>query len=129
MPPASLSLLKGNKSAAPQAEAAAEPKKSNIQVAKKAANPPVIKPAEPEPAPVEQAAAEEINIDKMTSKQLDQLVKENEVETPAEWAKFTVAQKRKWLNEQYSVGDDGEEVEEAEVAETATGGGLAFVCN
>jgi len=69
----------------------------------------IIKKPEPEPEPVVEAppAVNEaviVDPDKMTSKQLDKLVADNDVTAPEGWEKFTVAQKRTWLKNNF--GDD-----------------------
>ena len=85
---ASLSLLKGGKKAALDEE--------------------LEKPA-PQPVEEPEAAEEEVvvDVDTMSSEELDALVVEHGIEVPDSWAKMKVEEKRAWLKEQF------EETEEA----------------
>jgi hypothetical protein len=126
---ASLSLLKkGSAAKAEEAKPEAPAKASNVSVttakkpdikpvpatAKKPAPAPKaveIKKPEPEPAPADPPAGDApaagatseavVDVDKMTAKQLDELVKDNQIETPDDWAKMTVGKKRDWLKSQF----------------------------
>ena len=72
-----------------------------------------------------------VDIDKLTGKELDALVKEHEVETPDGWAKMPVAAKKDWLKATF--GDAAEEADPdqpadqpaAETTKQPTGGALS----
>ena len=98
MTAASLSLLKGAKKTA---DPAPEEAKQVEEVATTATD--------------TEASSEEgvtVEVENMTGKQLDELVKEHAIDTPDTWAKMKVGEKRAWLNEQF--GDDAGEGTEAE---------------
>ena len=59
-----------------------------------------------------------IDVDAMTSEQLDALCEENAVETPAEWPLWDADAKRAWLKSQFEDSDD-KEAENAAAAATA----------
>lgn len=94
----------------------------------KAPPPPKEEPKVEEQAKVTngEGADEELSfdVDKMTGKQIDQMVIDNELEVPDGWKTMPVAEKRKYLNERYAAGDDEQpeaededgEAEEGEVA-------------
>ncbi len=79
---ASLSLLAGGKSAVGD-----ELKKPDIEAQAPA---------------VDEITEAEVDIDVMTSEQLDALVKKEKVKTPTGWAKLAVQAKRDWLYAQYA---------------------------
>lgn len=56
------------------------------------------------PAP---EAEPKLDIAKLTSAQLDGILKENEVDPPEGWSTMKVAEKRKWFTENFDVADDG----------------------
>ena len=107
---ASTKLLKGGKKdiAATAAAPDAVKKGGLAAVAAKAA---AAKPAAP--APPADDDAREVDIAKMSGVQLDELVKENSIEVPGEWATWKPAAKKKWL--EANVG--GSEAGEATAAE------------
>ena len=95
---ASLSLLKGGKKAA----IAEELEKAPLP--------------EEQVAPEVEAEEEEevvVDVDALSSKELDALVKEHEIEVPANWPKMKVDQKRAWLKEQFEEAADEDESEDA----------------
>jgi hypothetical protein len=57
-------------------------------------------------APAETDVGEKVEIETMNAKQIEALVKDNEIETPEGWSKLKLAEKKKWLNDQF--GDDKE---------------------
>jgi hypothetical protein len=59
-----------------------------------------------------------VDIDKLTGKELDALVKEHEVETPDGWAKMPVAAKKDWLKATF--GDAAEEAADPEDSDQPT---------
>lgn len=106
MAAASLELLKGSKKST-----ANELEKKPTAKAKQPAPEP-----EAAPEPEETEAGEEqvtIEVEKMSSKELDALVAEHEIEVPDEWKKWPVAKKRSWLNEQFGNSEDTEAATEA----------------
>lgn len=119
---ASLALLKGTKKTdvaaelekpAPATEEKKTTAKANVSVVKK----------EPEPEPAQAAAPAadeevEVDVDTMSSKELDVLVGEHNIEVPDEWKKMTVGQKRTWLKEQFEDGGSTEAVADAPAEET-----------
>ncbi|WP_113155934.1 hypothetical protein [Nitratireductor sp. OM-1] len=94
MSAASLSLLKGGKKTAVEEEldTTAEQAEETAQ--------------EEETEEVEEASVE---VDGMSSKELDALVEEFGVETPAEWSGWDADAKRVWLKEQFDDGSSEEE--------------------
>src|SRR5271166_28132 len=60
-----------------------------------------------------------IEVDDMTSEQLDELCKENGVETPAEWPTFDAEAKKAWLKEQFDTVPDVQNAETAIAAPAA----------
>lgn len=111
---ASLSLLKGGKKAAVEEE---------------------LEKAEEKLDAIEQEAAAEaeaegneeevtVDVDKMTGKELDELVAEHEIEVPPDWKKMKVDDKRTWLKEQFEEVPEEEPdatVEEPNAAEVEQG--------
>lgn len=99
---ASLSLLKGGK---------------KPSVAEELGTPEAVEEAAtPETEAVAEGDEEEVtvDVDKMSSKDLDALVSEHEIAVPEGWAKMKVGEKRAWLKEQF------EEDVEADVEDTET---------
>jgi hypothetical protein len=92
MSTASLELLKGS-----QAKAVADELGADVK--------------DPAAAPGEEPDEEEVvvDIDKLTGKELDALVKEHEVETPDGWSKMPVAAKKDWLKATFDDAPDQEE--------------------
>ncbi|QIG76864.1 putative ribonuclease E/G family protein [Rhizobium phage RHph_Y1_11] len=80
-----------------------------------------------EEAPVEEAVAETavaepegeaVDVDALTAKQLDELVKDNEITTPAEWKKWKKDEKVAWLKSQFTaVAEPAEASAEAQAEE------------
>lgn len=111
MAAASLALLKGaTKKSVDQELAKAEPE------AKPA--------AAPVAAPAAEAVEEEItvDVDVMSVKELELLVKDNEVAVPDEWKKWPIAKKRNWLKEQFEEAPEGEAEAVADKADDAADG-------
>ncbi|MCL4743808.1 MAG: hypothetical protein KJZ83_00185 [Burkholderiaceae bacterium] len=102
---ASLSLLKGGKTAALEEELEKKPDAAEV--------------AEQPAAEKDDGEAVVVDVDKMSSKELDALVAEHEIEVPEGWAKMKVDEKRAWLNEQFAEADDGETEQAPEQAEEA----------
>lgn len=75
---------------------------ASLQLLKNAAK---AKPA-PEPAPVAAEVEKVVEVDYMDSAQLDALVEENQVETPAEWSEWGADEKRTWLKTQFEETDE-----------------------
>ena len=71
-----------------------------------------------EKTPVTQTAQTEdevtVDVDAMSSEELDALVKQQEIDTPIEWTSWDAAGKRGWLKEQFS--EDGEAAADAPAA-------------
>lgn len=120
----SLALLKGkNKTAA---AATAAPAAAPTAKAAEPAPAPALAPepvAEPEPDTAPEVAVAEdtsanIEINDMSSEELDQLVKDNSIETPAEWTGWDAQGKKDWLNATYGTTD--QPAEATETAGTAT---------
>jgi len=87
---ASLSLLKGGKKEAVEAELETN------------------KNAEAEAQATVEAAEEEVvvDVDAMSSKELDALVDEHGIEVPDNWSKMKVGEKRQWLKDQFEEAED-----------------------
>lgn len=92
MSTASLNLLKGAKKKALEDEV--ETPKKEEAVADTAAA-----PAEAEGEEVK------VDVDKLTGKEIDSLVSENEIAVPGDWKKMKVDEKRSWLKKEFN--DDG----------------------
>lgn len=97
---ASLSLLKGGN------KAAVEQQLEEAEV-----------PDTAEAADTEVEEEIEIDVDELTSAQLDELVKEHEIAVPDNWSKMKVGQKRQWLKDQFEESSDDEPVEQAMTAQ------------
>ena len=110
MASAALDLLKTKTKPAPAAPEAA---KKTPKVAKAAT-----KPA-PEPEPPEDLVEVETvyDVDKMSGKELDTFVAEQEVDVPEQWGDWGVAEKRQYLNEKFAEPSDEAEVAEAPAEE------------
>ena len=70
-----------------------------------------------EKTPVTQTQTEDevtVDVDAMSSEELDALVKQQEIDTPIEWTSWDAAGKRGWLKEQFS--EEGEAEAAAPVA-------------
>jgi hypothetical protein len=106
---ASLSLLKGGKKTVED-----ELEKPEAEAAEEAA-------PEAEGAEGAEEDGEEVtvDVDKMTGKQIDELVAEHEIEVPEDWKKKTVPQKKAWLKEQFEETEEGA-AEEAPAADPET---------
>lgn len=90
--------------------------------AKEAVSDELDKSAAPEAAAEAEATEEEVevDIDPMNAEQITALVTENQIETPAGWAKMSLAKKKSWLKEQFEAPAEGEEATaEEEVKEAA----------
>lgn len=91
--------------------------------------------AELEPAPVEEVVEEtveevdevteadggedvEFDVDKMTAKEIDQMVVDHGLDVPEDWKKMKVQDKRKYLKDKYDDAGEPEAVEDAPVEET-----------
>lgn len=99
MSTASLNLLKGAKKKALEDEV--ETPKKEEAVADTAAA-----PAEAEGEEVK------VDVDKLTGKEIDSLVSENEIAVPGDWKKMKVDEKRSWLKKEFN-DDGGAATEEA----------------
>lgn len=96
MTAASLSLLKGGKKTAVEDELATKP-----------APPPTSEPEAATPADLELGEESiEIDPDALTEEQIDEVVSEYGLETPSNWKKLNLDQKRDWLKSQ-AEEDDG----------------------
>lgn len=114
MSTASMALLKGSKKKTAPAPTATE----------------IAPPADPETVAVENTAAvnemmtndaapetgtqdeaTEVEIENMSAAELDALVKDQEIDVPAGWAKMKLDAKKAWLNEQF--GDNAEKADDA----------------
>ena len=87
--------------------------------------------AELEPAPVEEVVEEtveevdeadggedvEFDVDKMTAKEIDQMVVDHGLDVPEDWKKMKVQDKRKYLKDKYDDAGETEVVEDAPVEE------------
>lgn len=102
---ASLSLLKGGKKSSVKDELAKTPE------------PEVEVEAEEPEAQEDEDAEVVVDVDNMTTKQIDALVEEHEIEVPATWAKMTLAKKKAWLNEQFSEAEPEGEAETEKVVD------------
>jgi len=108
MSAASLSLLKGGKKAAVDEELKTqEPEAAAVE-----------ETVETQAAPEVEASDEEgtaVDVDKLSNKQLDELVAEYGIEVPAEWKKWKADGKRSWLKSQFEDDGGAEATVEAEV--------------
>ena len=76
--------------------------------------------AKPDAAPAVEAPAEEtvsVDVDTMSSDELDILVTEHGIEVPEEWPTLNVEAKRNWLKSQFEEAPAAEAVQSVEVAE------------
>ena len=72
----------------------------------------------PDAAPAVEAQAEEtvsVDVDTMSSEELDALVTEHGIEVPEEWPTLNVEAKRNWLKSQFEEAPDAAQVEVAQV--------------
>lgn len=77
---------------------------ASLQLLKNAAK---AKPAPaPEPAPVTAEVETVVDVDKLDAAELDNLVEENQIETPAEWSGWGEDEKRAWLKSQFEETDE-----------------------
>lgn len=72
-------------------------------------------------AEVSQAASEEevVDVDSLSSAEIDALLKENQIDTPTNWKKMSVEQKRGWMKEQFEEAPASVEDEVAAAVEEA----------
>lgn len=105
---ASLSLLKGGKKTTVEEELEKAPEPEAAEEAVEAAS---------------EGDEEEVtvDVDKMSAKEIDALVKEHEIAVPDAWSKMKVGEKRDWLKEQFEEvdEDEAEQVEDAPAEEPA----------
>lgn len=79
----------------------------------------------------------DVDVDTMSAKELDELVKDNEIEVPDTWKKMTVAQKRVWLKSNFgdenateaAVSEDGVLVGPKEVVEAYDNADIVAAAN
>jgi len=85
---------------------------ASLELLKGAKKAPVAVVAKPAPEPVETEVS--VDVDELNSDQLDALVADQEIETPAEWAEWKAPAKREWLKSQFEEDTEAEAVKAAE---------------